>query len=303
MDLSRIQQIAGAAVAAGASSAPVMRPVVPGSVLLIDGDGLNYACAGNDGTSQSRARGRLAERIKGLMQASGAEQVQIHLTYPGSNKRMRYAIATRKPYQGQRKSHKPKNWEYLRGVLQDMPEAISWGDREADDGMHMASDKWPGKVFIASEDKDLRMIPGTHIDMTTYEHTVVRSVDFDVVGANGKQYGSKWFYLQLLMGDSVDWIPGLERWVNDNGKAVKCGEKTALKLLQFCPNEVTALGVVASAYRDYYEDGWEDRLVEQAALLWLSRFEDAGDLIPYEMSEIPRLAAAEARLRERVYGV
>lgn len=301
MDIARIQQIADSAVAAGASSAPVKRDTISGSVLLIDGDGLNYSCAGKEEASQAWARNRFKDRVSGLMQASGAESLSIQLTYPGSNKRMRYAIATRKPYQGQRKGHKPKNWEFLREYMQELPEAKSWGDREADDGIaYWTSLKPAEQVIIASEDKDMRMLSGLHLDMATYELTLVPKNAWDVVGKNGLQYGAKWFYLQLLHGDGVDHIPGLEKCINEKGNAVLCGEKTAQWILQFAFDIPSALATVASAYRDYYGEDWADRLVEQAALLWLSHREDASDWVPPEFEDHPLLEQATRRLHSRV---
>lgn len=301
MDAAKVAAIAAAAVAAGATSAPVVQPTVPGSVLLIDGDGLNYACAGNDDTSPSWARTRLLDRINGLKQACGAEQVQIHLTYPGSNKRHRYTIATVKPYQGKRASHRPKNWEFLRGVLEAMPEAKSWGDREADDGMAYAAAVHRGKVFIASADKDLRMVSGTHLNMETYEQVDVPADAWDV-RAGDKQYGMRWFFLQMLMGDSVDNIPGLEKYVKENGKAVLCGEKTAEGILQYVPDTAVAAATVAQCYKDFYgDDTWADRMVEQAALLWLSPDIEARQWVPLVFLHHDRLRQAAHRLWERVH--
>lgn len=299
MDIDRAIAIANRAVEAGASHAPVVRPTVPGSLLVIDGDGLNYSCAGFEDASPAWAKEQLFTRIKNLRNACGAEDVLIHLTHPSSHKRHRYAIATIKPYQGQRKSLKPKNWPYLRAVLEDLEYAMSWTDREADDAISLTAYDHDGPVFIAAEDKDMRMLPGMHLNMKDYEITHVPKYAWDVKDSKGKQYGLKWFYLQMLHGDSVDYIPGLERWVNTNGKPVLCGDKTAIKLLEYCPNDVTAHNTVVSAYQDYYGDQWADRWVEQAALLWLSRKHDATDWHP-DNFYCGHIIAAHSRLRERI---
>lgn len=304
MDIDRAIAIANGAVEAGATSAPVIAATVPNSILVIDGDGFNYSCAGSDDTSPAWARTRLLDRINGLKQTTGAERVEVHLTYPGSNKRMRYAIASVKPYQLSRKTHKPKNWQFLRDVLEAMPEAKSWGDREADDGIAMTAFEYASAghtCFIASADKDMRMLPGIHVHLETYEQVPVPLDAWDVQGWGGKQFGRKWFYLQMLHGDAVDNIPGLERWVNLNGKPVLCGEKTAAKILEFIPDSIVAMTAVATCYQDYYGDAWADRMVEQAALLWLSQDSAAGQWVPPEFMQIPGLRDALHRLVWRVY--
>lgn len=299
MDISRAIAIANRAVEAGATHAPVVRPTVPGSILVIDGDGLNYSCAGFEDTSPALASEQLFSRINNLRNACGAEDILIHLTHPSSHKRHRYVIATTKPYQGQRKSSKPKNWPFLRALMEDLDYSKSWTDREADDAIAMTAYSHDGQVFIASEDKDMRMLPGMHVSMKDYELTHVPRHCWDTKDSKGKQYGLKWFYLQMLHGDSVDYIPGLERWVNPKGNAVLCGEKTAAKILEFCPDAVTAHNTVVSAYQDYYGDKWADRWVEQAALLWLSWQPDASDWHP-DNFHCEHISAAHHRLRERI---
>lgn len=306
MDMHRIRCIAEAAVAAGATSVPAVADTIPGSVLIIDGDGLNYSCAGNDNTSQNWARTRVLDRIRGLKQVSGADTVEVQLTYPGSNKRMRYAIATVKPYQGKRHSHKPKNWGFLREFLQDGHadfHSQSWGDREADDAISYLAHSYQqaGRVvFIASEDKDMQMIPARHIHMENYSITSVPQDAWEVL-ANDKVYGRKWFYLQMLHGDSVDNIPGLPKYLNPNGKLALCGSKTAGKLLSGVTDPTTALVHVSSLYKGFYEDAWADAMVEQAALLWLSCDADAGQLVPPEFMCNSYLRDAVHRLAERVW--
>lgn len=297
MDISRVIAIANDAVEAGASSAPVVRPIVPGSLLVIDGDGLNYSCAGFEDTSPAWCKEQLHTRITNLRNACGAEDIRIHLTHPSSHKRMRYAIATRKPYQGQRKSVKPKNWPFLRAVLEDLDYSVSWTDREADDAIAHDAYSHDGQVFIASEDKDMRMLPGMHVNMKDYELTHVPRHCWDTKDSKGRQFGLKWFYLQMLHGDSVDNIPGLEKWVNPKGKPVLCGEKTAAKILEYCPDATAAHNTVAFAYQDYYGHEWAERWVEQAALLWLSINRDASDWYP---AACPDLIAACDKLKERL---
>jgi DNA polymerase-1 len=191
-----------------------------------------------------------------------------------------------KPYQAQRvDGRKPKNHNYLQGFLMDysgdMFTAKTWATREADDGIGAcalyAVGKKPGYIAIATADKDLRMLPGAHINWRQRMVTRVNPGDYDVVGLDGKQYGLKFFWLQMLMGDTADHIPGLEavRVNNPDGtlkRFANCGEKTAEKLLADCTTNEQAGRKVIDLYLEGYPSSREwalDRFVEQACLLWM----------------------------------
>lgn len=304
MDTTRVAALAARVVEAGATTAPAVLDTVKGRVLLIDGDGLAYSCAGNDDTSPGYARHRLLSRVNELIRACGAETVEMHLTTPGSNKRHRYAVATVRPYQQQRgNKQRPKNWQFLRDLLQSPGfgwTTQSWSDREADDGVAYAATLYDDPV-ICSADKDFRMIPGLHLDTTTLELTRLNPGDYEVVGENGKLYGFKWFLLQLLQGDTADNIPGLPFFMDGDGKRKRVGPKTAETALGTSLTFEDGLIDVVILYRGYYGEEWADRLVEQAALLWLSTAEDGTDLVPPVFLRSRTIRAAYDRLKERLH--
>lgn len=277
-------------------------PVVGGSVLLIDGDILAYNFAGNDDTSPFEAVSRLNTFLDQIAGRVGAETIRVFLTAPYSHKRHRYVIATVKPYQGRRSGTKPKNWERLRVELEHHPKAVMVSDREADDSIAAAAMRAAIKgevAFILTKDKDMRMLPGTHVVFDTLAQVKVGPDDF-CVEHDGKVYGSKWFWLQMLQGDAVDNIPGLERVVAA-GKEKKVGEKTASDMLAEADSSLNALEIVVRAYQSFYEDTAYDRVVEQMALLWLSRRSDAKDWIPPAAFTNPGLRDAMIDLRGRVH--
>lgn len=275
---------------AAAEAAPVERPMPPmeeGLVVHVDGDMLCYECAGNDEVTQGEARQRTINKIESLRSRSGAESVVVHMTNPGCHKGERYLIATVKPYQATRSSgRRPKNHQYLQDWLLTYSgtafKVKAWASREADDGIaacaYYAVSKGT-KIAIATADKDMRMLPGRHVDWRTGELIEVPAGAYDVVGKeNGKQYGTKWFWLQMLQGDAADNIPGLEKYIDENGKEKLCGEKTAEKLLSRCKSNAAAFAEVYGLYQDYYvrdasDEGdygpADDRFCEQAALLWM----------------------------------
>jgi DNA polymerase-1 len=278
------------AIAAAASAAPQGAvPVVPGRILLVDGDGLAYYCAGNDDTDAGEARRRLINKVETAAKAVGAERTIVLLTASGSHKGHRYAVARVKPYQGQRtNSRRPKNWEALRNYMTGPTpfEVDATMVAEADDLFGWYAYNWPDDVVIYTQDKDMRMLPGLHLDWVSHrlhkvgytlttcrEHYRSLNVVPHDSEFNDLQYGPRWFWLQMLHGDGADNIPGLPRYVVD-GKAKPFGEVTAGKLLA---NENLPHLRVAELYRSYYGERWLVEMMEQAVLLWMRRVPDQWD--------------------------
>ena len=273
-------------------------PVVPGRRVHIDGDMLAYQCGGNDDTDVATSRRILKSKIDLFKDASGAEGVLLHLTASGSTKGDRAAIAYTKPYQGQRKGHRPKNWQYLRDYMAEglAGPVKQWFDREADDGFGFISANCPLDV-IATRDKDMRMLPGWHLNWDTYDLIKVNADQF-AMEAGGKMYGHKWFWTQMLWGDAADNIPGLPRHP-DFPRGV--GEVAAGKLLAFAHDDDSAAHAVAQAYKAHYGNEWADRYVEQASLLWIRRTNQApiAEWAAY-LPVGPQLKAAVERMLTRV---
>lgn len=268
---------------------------VPGLVLHVDGDYLAYYASGNDECSTGQARLNALNIIASGMQNSGATSCVVHNTTSGCSKGERYVIATVKPYQGQRDGdRKPKNYDFMREFLMgyegDKFAVKNWGTREADDGIAActlyAASQPIGYCAIMTRDKDLRMLPGLHVEWLSRETVRVMPGEFNVVWrpkqskeGSEKVYGLKWFWIQMLMGDAADHIPGLESFRTLDAKGKPCvrkmGEKTAMEFLEDCTDNKTAYEIVSSLYVNYYQtegqpDGyWADRFCEQAALLWM----------------------------------
>ena len=273
-------------------------PVVPGRRCHIDADMLAYQCGGNDETDVATSRRILKSKIDLFKDASGAEGVLLHLTASGSTKGDRAVVAYTKPYQGQRKGHRPKNWQYLRDYMADgvAGPVKQWYDREADDGFGFISANCPLDV-IATRDKDMRMLPRLHLNWDTYELVHVPA-DVFATEACGKLYGHKWFWTQMLWGDAADNIPGLPKHP-DFPRGV--GEVAASKLLAFADDDASAAQAVAQAYKAHWGDEWADRYAEQASLLWIRRTQQApinewAQFLPIG----PQLTAAVERMLTRV---
>lgn len=314
-----------AAALAAASASPMASgsvPILPNRVLLVDGDGLAYYCAGNDDTDAGEARAKLVDKIKSAVRIVGAGQIKILLTGSGSHKGHRYAIARVKPYQAQRgDSRRPKNWQVLRdymlsdGFPFDIEVTYS---AEADDLFGWWAYNYPDDVVIYTQDKDMRMLPGKHLDWVSHRvHTVEYTLStqrerdrmYNVVPTdsefNDKQYGHKWFWLQMLHGDTADHIPGLPRYLTLDGKIKPVGEITAGRLLCAAPVDDIAQRV-ADLYWSYYGERYLVEMLEQACLLWMRRVPTAWDDCcqpggPMAIfTDRPEFLAAYAEIQQRV---
>ncbi|KDD18629.1 hypothetical protein [Bordetella bronchiseptica] len=247
---------------------------------LIDGDYLAYFASGGDEMRVDVARRVAVDRMHAVRELSGAEKVELHLSARAGTKGERFLIAATQPYQGQRSSsRRPKNWEAVREFLetadQDILRArrVSWHDREADDGFAAASltARSPVEAVVHhTADKDMRMLPGVHVAWRDYARTSVPKGAYEVIGPHdGLVYGTKWFWLQMLMGDTADHIPGLP----------KVGEKKASAALAGTTCNGEAYEAVEAMYRDHKGDAWADYFVEQAGLLWLRKTHHPHDFL------------------------
>lgn len=277
MDLAAIKAIA----ARVEDVAPVTLPLDDLTDLHVDGDYAAYYFAGNDETLLSDSKRNFINFVLSAQQIAGAGgNLIVHITAASSDKGKRYVIATVKDYQGQRdSSRRPKNWEGMRDWLEaskTLPgtnfRVVTWDDREADDGAAAAARyAWQGgrKPVLLSRDKDFRMIPGLHVTWTTLERHAITPETYESRGPDGEVYGQKWFWMQMLAGDTADNIPGLEKQPAKGGGFKTCGMACAETWLLDARNSSDAYKVVRDLYQRYYGGQWADRLVEQAALLWL----------------------------------
>ncbi|KJC51089.1 hypothetical protein UP09_03340 [Bradyrhizobium sp. LTSP885] len=208
-------------------------PVVPGRTVHIDADFLAYQTTyekdGDDKTFEDMKH-NAETAVNSLRGLAGAETVHLHLTPSTSNKGGRYELAHLKEYQGNR-IEKPKP-RYL-GIMREWMVKRFPGTLhqfcEADDGMssaqYAAIERGERHLsIIASKDKDLNMVPGLHVNWSTGQITDTWNEEdeddfgyvelYDHVMPSGtvkelKGFGQKFFWGQMLIGDSADNISGL----------------------------------------------------------------------------------------------
>ena len=181
-------------------------------VALIDGDIVLFesACKGEqrfdwgDGNEPSvhvdldSAIRNLNKRLKTIQLACEADRILIALSCSSRNY-WRHDLW--EPYKAQRSNaYRPELLKQLRGYATDEFDCV-WRERlEADDvlGIWATMDDICEYVIVTS-DKDLRQIPGLHLN-----HMKLSAG----IQAVNKEQGFMWHMMQTLMGDSTDNYPG-----------------------------------------------------------------------------------------------
>jgi hypothetical protein len=206
-------------------------PVVPGRTVHIDADFLAYQTTaekadGTDDKTYEDMQHNAEVAVETLRGLAGAEHVHLHLTPSTSNKGGRHDLALLKEYQGNRiEKPKPRYLGIMREWLAKRYQGTLHQFCEADDGMsssqYEAIERGDRNLsIIASKDKDLRMVPGLHLDWDTGKTTDTGDDDFGYVelverttpSGTTKQlkgFGHKFFWAQMLIGDTADNISGI----------------------------------------------------------------------------------------------
>lgn len=231
---------------------------------LIDGDIVVYRCgfAVKDDEPVEHAYQAVKTTFEGkLLRFPEMDADSTPAVYLSGDNNFREKVATILPYKGNRdKLRKPKYYNEIRSYLEAVHAAKVINGLEPDD--EIGCEQWAnGKsTCIVSIDKDLDMIPGYHYNWVR-DH-------FYYVSLDEANYN---FYLQMLIGDRVDNIPGIDgigpvkaaRALGDIGKDL---DKYA--------------AVVRNEYSKQYGAKWEDALQEVAQLIWIRRIPEKGPDLP-----------------------
>lgn len=198
------------------------------------------------------------------------EEPRLFLTGYGN---FRFAAATSREYKGNRKSIKPYHYKYIRAYLQAKYGAEIINGMEADDALCIEQTKrlQHRDTIICSRDKDLKQCPGFHYTWECGKQGSWGPAWVEELGSltlKGPKKligtGSKFFYSQLLTGDSTDTYDGLQG----------CGPIRTYALLNECTSELELYRAVREAYQQKYSDGADERLTEQAMLAYMIREAD-----------------------------
>ena len=207
--------------------------------------------------------------VERIMEATDADAYEIFLS---AKTNFRNDIAVTNPYKGQRNKEKPLHWSTVGEILVDKYDAYTVHGAEADDAISIFARLDLDNTIVASRDKDLRIIPCYHYAWRCGEsqpeipvhkvHTLgeVRAVAYPSGGYKLVGNGLKFFYGQVLCGDSVDNYKGCPG----------VGPVAAVGLLATCTNEIEMYEATLSAFtRKLGVEGGYNLLLENARLAWL----------------------------------
>jgi hypothetical protein len=224
----------------------------------VDGDIIVYSvafAAKDDPVEYALKSTRSA--VEQIMFDVKADSIGLFLTGKGN---YRIGLDPDYPYKGNRKSERPAHFHAIKDYMVETLGAVVFEDEEADDalGYHAVQDGWG----IATIDKDLDGIPGWHYNWKRKEVYMVGPEDAD-----------RFFYKQLLTGDSTDNIPGLFKRTG-----VKAMKKT-FEPLEYMDNTRDMYDHVRQIYLDAVADQMmssdvddvERWLLTQARSLWIRR--------------------------------
>ncbi len=270
-----------------------------GRTLIIDGDGAAYIAAATVKTVPTGLR-RFQSQILEAIFLAECESGEVFLTHEECTKAGRFKIKAVKPYQGQRSSAaKPpllaqvREAAYQEGAMDEFDVHMEHVV-EADDAMMMLAYHLGESGVIRSDDKDLRMTPYPYYDIK--RGVVLPSDPFgelwieETDSGNKKLVGRslKFFWAQMVMGDTADNIKGLLKL---DGKNV--GLAGAYELLNPLRDIEAVCNTVIDAYRAI-----DQNPLPEAWLLWMLR--NPNDNVWVYFNELPFSAANRAYLDECV---
>ncbi len=264
--------------------------------LNIDGDLIVYqtCCVFNDDDDLSRRQiiKYINKKIDNLLRSAGCDTYIMFVT---TNTNFRDDLVD--DYKANRKdADKPINLAWAKRWCLDNLNTHYHLKLEADDllGIYMNSNS-----ILWSLDKDLRQIPGMHLDDATQKVVNISEegtlrLDKKVSKAGkvtNKVYfdGTIGFYYQLLIGDDTDYIVGCGKRIPTVYKSgAKKGEKylkrkgvgpmEAVKILTTAAinkgnNSLleSALHAVSMQYKSRFGKGWKEAIETQANLLFMVR--------------------------------
>lgn len=177
------------------------------------------------------------------IQGPGNFRKALHPEYKQSASRLK-SRGSREPW-----------FENANKFIKTLPDVVESHGCEADDLLRMYAyeAEASGHEFaVISSDKDLDCIPGHHIDPK-------RGVNEYFVS---EEQALHHYWCQILAGDNVDNIPGLER----------VGMQRASGLLNGASTSVQYLQAAIRAYQSYHGSDWEQHLVFNGRLIHMWRY-------------------------------
>lgn len=190
----------------------------------------------------------LKTKIASIMEATRGNTFTIWLS--GGNN---YRDQLVDDYKANRPDRKPHWFKQMKDYLIDQYHAEVTYGQEADDAMAIAQYQAFEDTMIVTIDKDLKMVPGRHCNLESLEMFEVTPIE-----------GLRFFYKQIITGDSTDNIKGLYKMLN-----IKATKKY-LAPIDEMDDELSMWLYVVGVF-----DGIpEGEVITNARLLWMRSKED-----------------------------
>lgn len=185
------------------------------------------------------------ERIEKIRYMTNSKSVELYFS---SGMNFRHKL--KDTYKANRKSMRyPEGLAWVKAELVKIYSGEVCTEWEADDAVVYLKRKFPKEYTLCAIDKDvLNSVPGKHFD---YYHKREHFVETDIETA------TKWPYIQCLMGDTSDNIPGLKG----------IGPKKAEKAFGDCVLPCDLWNVVVNLYTERGET--IKHAIETMRLVWM----------------------------------
>jgi 5'-3' exonuclease len=222
-------------------------------IALVDGDVLLYqAIWGTEDVEEAKLR--LDEVLQAVIENTFCDDYLIAIGGPNNWREEFFSEYKKSPSRLASKKNRAEHFDALKDIFCNYPNAVVAHGFEADDLIRIwalqaieAGDQY----VVCTIDKDLDCIPGNHFKPGRDEHYKVSEDEADVH-----------YWRQILTGDAVDNIPGLN----------KVGPVKANKILEGCDNNKKRKAAVINAYKEHYGDQWKPYLLANGRLIHIWRY-------------------------------
>lgn len=212
--------------------------------------------------------------INDIISATNADEYVCPLSGKGN---FRDEIAKQEPYKGNRdpNSTRPYHYDTVGDYIKNNHPCVVVDGMEADDWLGIEQRKDPHNTVIASRDKDLKTVYGYHYRWACGDKQPEVPMYWE-----SEFEACKFFFHQMLIGDNTDNIMGCGRRVEMKwgGKMMLrrkgVGKVASEKLLAGCETVQELYDTVKEQYKIYFQDNWEEIMLENARLLYIGQTPD-----------------------------
>ena len=222
-------------------------------IALIDGDVLLHQSVWEK-TSLAECIEKLEELITYCQEQVFSDDYLIAVGGPNNFRELIYPLYKRSVSREKSRQNKSEFFDELKNYLSNRENVVISYGCEADDLLRIwanearAADK---EYIVCSIDKDLKCIVGKHYNLSKQ---TIEDITED--------WADTFYWKQILMGDSVDNIPGIEG----------IGPKKADKLLEGKTTKEERKQAVIEAYKQAYGKQWHEYLTANGRLIHIWRY-------------------------------